>query len=185
MAGSAREQYKGNFTYTDEVLSDFEAMYRMKTAVSPVTRLVMALIGLAGAAVFTVLIIIKGYSLGFLVPLIMFALVLLLALMAGRKKADHSVQRYRQHYLNKKAHVVLDISGIELRIDGQKSFARSNFKDVYSLLETGRSLFLEIRGRAFYILPKDGMDDSAENLKAFIQKRCGKHFVYYDVSKES
>ena len=59
---SSGEQYKGNFTYTDEVLKDFEAMYRMKTAVSPTTRLVMTLVGAVGAAVFAILIAVKGYS---------------------------------------------------------------------------------------------------------------------------
>ena len=180
---SNKEQYKGIFTYTDEVLNDFAAMYRMKTAVSPVTRLVIGLIGAAGTGLFAVLIALKGFSVGFLIPLVFFALILLLALLMGRKKADSSVERYRKHYLNKKVHVLLDDSGVELKINGQKSYARSKFKEVYSLLETEKTFFLEIKGRAFYILPKDGMDGRAEDLKAFVQKKCGKHFVYYDVSK--
>ena len=40
---------------------------------------------------------------------------------------------------------------------------------------------MEVKGRAFYILPKDGMDCSAEALKSFVQKKCGKRFVKYDV----
>ena len=40
MGNPNKEQFKGIFTYTDEVLRDFEAMYRMKSAVSPITRLV-------------------------------------------------------------------------------------------------------------------------------------------------
>ena len=183
MGSASKEQFKGIFTYTDEVLSDFEAMYRMKTAVSPVTRLIVVLLGAAGTALFAVLIAMKGFSVGFLIPLIFSALVLLLGLTMGRKKADSSVQRYRKHYLNKKAHVLLDDNGVELKINGQKSYARSKFKDIYSLLETEKTFFLEIKGRAFYILPKDGMDGSTEELKDFLQKKCRKHFVEYDVRK--
>lgn len=183
MAGKEKEQYKGSFVYTDEVLTDFEAMYRMKTAVSPITRLAVALIGAAGTAVFAVLMAMKGFSVAFLIPLVFSVLVLLLGLFMGRKKADSSVQRYRKHYLNKKAHVLLDDSGVELKINGQKSYARSKYKDVYSLLETEKTFFLEIKGRAFYILPKDGMDCSADELRDFVQKKCRKHFVTYDVSK--
>ncbi len=181
MGSAGKEQYKGIFVYTDEILSDFEAMYRMKTAVSPVTRLVLGGIGAAGMIVFLVLMLTKGFSVGFLVPLIVFALLLLLALVAGRKKADSSVARYRKHYLNKKVHVQLDDNGVELKINGQKSFARSKYKDVYSLLETEKTFFLEIKGRAFYILPKAGMDCSAEDLRSYVQKKCGKRFVKYDV----
>ena len=183
MGNADKEQFKGIFVYTDEVLKDFEAMYRMKTAVSPVTRLVLGLIGAAGAIVFVVLMVLKGFSVGFLVPTVVFALLLLLALFMGRKKAESSVERYRKHYLNKKAHVLLDDSGVELKINGQKSYARSKYKDVYSLLETEKTFFLEIKGRAFYILPKDGMDCSADELRDFVQKKCRKHFVTYDVSK--
>ena len=183
MGSTVKEQYKGYFTYTDEVLNDFEAMYRMKTAVSPAVRLGMTVIGVAGIAVFGVLILLKGYSVGFLVPLVLFALVLLLALAAGRKKADSSVERYRKAYLNKKAQVTLDTNVVELKLEGQKSYARSNFKDVYSLLETEKTFFLEIKGRAFYIIPKAGMNAAAEDVKEYVQKRCGKHFVYYDVGK--
>ena len=183
MGTTKKEQYKGIFTYTDEVLSDFEAMYRMKTAVPPVMRLVLALIGAGGVGLFAVLMALKGFSVGLLIPLVFFALILLLALVMGRKRAESSVDRYRKHYLNKRAHVLLDDNGVELKINGQKSYARSKFKDVYSLLETEKTLFMEVKGRAFYILPKDGMDGSTEDLKAFIQKKCGKRFVMYDVGK--
>lgn len=183
MGRADKEQIKGIFVYTDEVLKDFEAMYRMKTAVSPVTRLGLGLIGAAGVIAFVVLMVLKGFSMGFLVPAVIFALLLLLALFMGRKKADSSVERYRKHYLNKKAHVLLDDSGVELKINGQKSYARSKYKDVYNLLETDKTFFLEIKGRAFYILPKDGMDGSADALRDFLQKKCRKHFMNYDVSK--
>lgn len=93
------------------------------------------------------------------------------------------MERYRKHYLNKKAHVLLDDSGVELKINGQKSYARSKYRDVYSLLETEKTFFLEIKGRAFYILPKDGMDGGTDALRDFLQKKCRKHFMNYDVSK--
>lgn len=181
MGSAKKEQYKGIFVYTDEILRDFESMYRAKTSVSPVTKLVMGLIGAAGMIVFLVLMFLKGFSVGFLFLTAAFALLLLLALFGGRKKVSDSAERYRKHYLNKKVHVLLDDNGVELKINGQKSFARSKFKDVYSLIETEKTLFLEIKGRAFYILPKDGMDCSTSDLKAFIQKKCGKRFVQYDV----
>ena len=181
MGSANREQYKGIFTYTDEVLRDFEAMYLEKTAVSPRTRLALALVGLIGLGAFVVLMILQGFSVGFLVPAILFGLILLLAAVMGRKKADSSVARYRKHYLDKKAHITLDERGVELKINGQKSYARSKYQDVYSLLETEKTLFLEIKGRAFYILPKAGMDGSADEIKDFLQKKCRKHFVFYNV----
>ena len=183
MGSANKAEFKGIFTYTDEVLSDFEAMYRAKTSVSPVTRLVLGLVGAAFAVFFIVMMILKGFSVGFLVPAITGALVLLLSLLIGHKKADSSVERYRKHYLNKKAHVQLDDSGVELKLNGQKSYARSKFRDVYSLLETDKTLFLEIKGRAFYILPKDGMDGSLDDLKAFLQKKCAKRFQYFDLNE--
>ena len=183
MGASTKEQFKGIFTYTDEILDDFAAMYRAKTAVSPVTRLILALIGLVGIGAFVVLMVLNGFSVSYLIPVVFFALILLLSLMIGRKKADSSVERYRKHYLNKRVHVALDNSGIELKINGQKSYARSKYKDVYSLLESEKSLFLEIKGRAFYILPKAGMDGSIEALKEYVQKKCGKKFQLYDLKK--
>ena len=183
MGSAKKEQFKGIFVYTDEILRDFEAMYRMKTSVSPVTKLVMGLTGAAGTLVFLVLMLLQGFSVSFLFLMAAFALLLLLALFGGRRKVASSAERYRKHYLGKKVHVLLDDNGVELKLNGQKSFARSKFKDVYSLIETEKTLFLEIKGRAFYILPKDGMDCVTEELKAFIQKKCGKRFVQYDVGQ--
>ena len=182
--GAPKEQYKAIFLYTEEVLQDFEAMYLQKTAVSPLTRVLLGGLGLAGLVVFAVLMAVKGFSAGFLVPLIFFGLVLILALMMGRKKADTSVERYRKHYLNKKAHFLVDDSGVELKINGQKSYARSKFKDIYSLLETDKTLYFEIKGRAFYILPKAHVDGNVEDLKAFLQKKCAKRFIKIDLPSE-
>ena len=183
MADKGNEQFRGIFVFTEEVLDDFAKMYRMKTAVSPITRLVLCLIGAVGIAVFVVLMVMNGFSVGLLILAAFFALILLLGLLMGWRKADSSIARYRKYYLNKKAHVLLDDSGVELKINGQKSYARSKFKEVYSLLETDESFFLEVKGRAFYILPKDGMDGSADAIRDFVQKKCRKHFVFYDVSK--
>ena len=183
MAGKDKEQFKGIFVYTDEVLNDFAAMYRKKTAISPITRLVLGLIGAAGTGVCAFLIAAKGFSVGPLIVLIFSALILLLAILMGWRKADGSIARYRKYYLNKKAHVLLDDSGVELKINGQKTYARSKYKEVYSLLETDDTFFLEVKGRAFYILPKDGMDAAADDIRDFVQKKCRKHFVFYDLGK--
>ena len=176
-----KEEYGASFVYTDEVLRDFEAMYREKTAVSPITRIVLALVGLLGLGVFVALMVVKGFSVGFLVPAIVFGLVLLLSVTMGRRKADGSVQRYRKYYLNKKAHFAVDNTGVELKINGQKAYARSKFKDIYNLLETEKTLFLEIKGRAFYIVPKDAITGSVEELKEHLQKKCLRRFVTYSV----
>ena len=171
-----KEAYKAIFVYTDEVLRDFEAMYLKKTAVSPVTRIVLGVCGLGGLALFTALMLVKGFSVGFLVPAVFSALVLLLALMLGRKKNTASVERYRKHYLDKKVHFQIDDTGVEMKINGQKSYARSKFKDVYNLIETEKTIFLEIKGRAFYILPKDSFGTSVDELKDYLQKKCGRRF---------
>ena len=174
--GAPKEAYKAIFVYTGEVLDDFEAMYLKKTAVSPVTRLVIGIAGFAGLALFVVLMIVKGFSVGFLIPAIFAGLILLLALMMGRKKNVSSVERYRKHYLNKKVHFQIDDTGVEMKINGQKAYARSKFKDVYNLLETEKTIYLEIKGRAFYILPKDSLEGSVDGLKEYLQKKCSRRF---------
>ncbi len=176
---AAKEQYKAIFVYTEEVLDDFEQMYRMKTAVSPIMRIVLAAGGLIGLGLFVALMVVKGFSVGFLVPAILFGFIALLSVLLGHGKADSSVQRYRKHYLNKKAHFLVDNSGVELKLNGQKTYARSKFKDIYNLIETEKTLFFEIKGRAFYILPKDEIDGSTEDLKAYMQNKCRKHFIEY------
>ena len=176
---SGKEEYKANFVYTDEVLRDFEAMYLEKTAVLPVTRSVLGLIGLAGLGLFALLIVRKGATIGLLIPAVLFGLVLLLSVTMGRKNAGNSVQRYRRYYLNKKAHFTVDGNGVELKISGQKAFARSKFKEIYNLLETEKTFFLEIKGRAFYIVPKDSIDGGAESFKEYLQKKCMRRFVSY------
>ena len=179
MGKERKEEFSASFVYTDEVLRDFEAMYLDKTAVSPATRIVLAIVGVVGLGAFVALMFLMGFSVGLLIPAIVFGLLLLLSVTMGRRKADSSVQRYRKYYLNKKANFSVDDTGVELKISGQKTYARSKFKDIYNLLETEKTLFLEIKGRAFYIVPKDAVVVSAEGLKEYLQKKCMRRFTLY------
>lgn len=178
MSDAKKEEFSLSFVYTDEVLQDFAAMYREKSAVSPITRIVFALIGLAGLGVFVAQMVMNGYSFGVLALAILFGAILLLAIFMGRNNADRSVQRYRRYYLNKKAHFSVDNTGVELKLSGQKTYARSKFKEIYTLLETEKTVFLEIKGRAFYIIPKDAVSN-VEDFKAYLQKKCMRHFITY------
>ena len=45
--------------------------------------------------------------------------------------------------------------GVELHIEGQKSYARSKFKEIYGLYDTDRCLYCVIKGKAYYIIPKE------------------------------
>ena len=55
--------FRAAFTYTDAVLSDFEAMYRQKKEISPAMRIVLGALGAVGAVYFGWMLYRDGLSL--------------------------------------------------------------------------------------------------------------------------
>ena len=180
----SRGLFSAAFTYTDEVLSDFEAMYRQKKEITPVTRAVLGVLGAAGAAFFGYLLYKEGLQFVRVGYVVICSLMLLVALSGGNKRPDSSTQKYRKYYEGKKAEFTIDDSGVEMHLEGQKNYARSKFRDIYGLYDTDRCFYFVIKGKADYILPKAAVED-ADALKKYMEKKCAKHFLHYDLQAKA
>ena len=167
------------FTYTDAVLSDFEALYRQKKEISPAMRIVLGVLGAAGAIYFGSMLYRDGISFAGVGYVLICSVLLVLALSRGGKRPDDSTAKYRKYYQGKQATFNIDENGVEMHLEGQKNYARSKFKEIYGLSDTDMCFYFVIKGKAYYILPRDSVGD-AEALKKYMEKKCGKKFVHYD-----
>lgn len=175
--------FRANFDYTEEVLKDFEKMYQIKRETPLAMRIVFGLLGFIGAVYFGYLTYRDGFQFTIIGYLIICSLMMLVALSKGKNRPDESVGKYRKYYLNKTVSFLIDENGVEMRLEGQKSFARSKFKEIYGLFETDMCFYFVIKGKAYYILSKAGITEGApETLKKYMQKKCAKSFLHYDVS---
>ena len=75
------------------------------------------------------------------------SILLVLAFYRGKGHPDDSIERYRKAYLHKRASFRFDSEAVEMKLEGQKSFARSKYKEVYGLFDTDRCFYVKI-GRA-------------------------------------
>ena len=173
--------FSAAFTYTDAVLDDFEAMYAHKKSMSPAMRVVLALLGAAGAVFFGLQLYREGMKLIYVGYLLISSVLLVLAFSGLRKRPDDSVQKYRRAYLGKKAEFIVDGEGVQLHLEGQKGFARSKFKEIYGLFDTDRCLYFAIKGRAYYIVPRDSVEGDVGELMKHMEKKCGRKFLHYEV----
>ena len=167
------------FTYTDAVLSDFEAMYRQKKEISPAMRIVLGALGAVGAVYFGYMLYRDGLSLTRVGYALICAVLLVVALSGGGRRPDESTAKYRKYYQGKRVTFKIDDNGVEMHLEGQKNYARSKFKEIYGLSDTDMCFYFVIKGKAYYILPRDSVGD-AEALKKYMEKKCGKKFVHYD-----
>ena len=167
------------FTYTDAVLSDFEALYRQKKEISPAMRIALGVLGAAGAGYFGYMLYRDGISFAGVGYVLICSVLLVLALSSGGKRPDDSTAKYRKYYQDKQATFDIDESGVEMHLEGQKNHARSKFREIYGLFDTDMCFYFVIKGRAYYILPKASVAD-AEALKKYMEKKCGKKFLHYD-----
>ena len=171
------------FTYTDAVLSDFEAMYRQKKEISPAMRIALGVLGAVGAVYFGIMLYREGLHFTRVGYMIICSVLLVLALSGGGKRPDESTAKYRKYYQDKRATFTIDDSGVEMHLEGQKSYARSKFREIYGLFDTDMCFYFVIKGKAYYILPKDGLEGgNADALKKYMEKKCGKRFMHYDTS---
>ena len=165
------------FTYTEAVLSDFETLYLQKKEISPATRVALGLVGAAGAVYFGLQLVRVGY-------LVICSIMLVVALSGGGKRPDDTPAKYRKYYLGKQATFHIDENGVEMKLEGQKNFARSRFREVYSLIDTDLCFYFVVKGKAYYILPKNSVGaPGAEELVRYMQKKCAKRFQHYELDR--
>ena len=171
------------FTYTDAVLSDFEAMYLQKKEISPAMRIALGAVGAAGAIYFGYMLYRDGFQLTRVGYALICSVLLVVALSRGGKRPDNSTAKYRRYYQDKQATFSIDGNGVEMHLEGQKNYARSKFKEIYGLFDTDMCFYFVIKGKAYYILPKASVEDPGpDELKKYIEKKCGKRFLHYDTN---
>ena len=174
--------FTAEFRYDEAVLSDFEALYLQKKEIAPGTRIALGVLGAAGAVFFGWSIYRNGLQLTYAGYLIICSLMLLVALARPGSRPDDSLKKYRKYYLDHGASFRIDENGVEMRLEGQKNPARSKFKEIYGLYDTDRCLYFVIKGKAYYILPRESVSGGTDGeLAAYMQRKCGKRFVHYDV----
>lgn len=175
--------FHASFVYTDAVLSDFEALYRQKKEISPSMRVVLGVLGAAGAVYFGYMLYREGLQFTRVGYVLVCSILLVVALSGGGKRPDESTAKYRKYYQDKKAEFTIDENGVEMHLEGQKNYARSKFKEIYGLFDTDLCFYFVIKGKAYYILPRDSVADAGPDaLKKYMERKCAKHFLHYDVS---
>ena len=184
MSEKEKALYSAGFLYTDAILRDFEALYLEKKKLSPAARIILGLLGFAGVVYFVIMLYREGWRIAYVGYLMICSVLLVLAFSKGSKRPDDTVANYRKAYLNRRASFSFDETGMEMKLEGQKSYARSKYKEIYGLYDTDLCLYCVIKGRAYYILPKAAVSGGeAEALAKFLQKKCGKKFMHYELAE--
>ena len=176
--------YSASFRYSDGILGDFEAMYLDKKDTPMPVRIALGALGALGAVYFGFMIYREGLQFTRIGYLMICSLMMLVAFSRGGKRADDTIRKYRKYYLDKTATFRIDDAGVEMHLEGQKNYARSKFKEIYGLFDTDLCWYFVIRGKAYYILPKDSVcGDGPDEFKRFMEKKCAKRFLHYDTGK--
>ena len=184
MSEKEKALYTASFVFTDAILRDFEALYLEKKKLSPSARIALGLVGAVGAGYFAWMLYREGLQFTRVGYLMICSLLLVLAFSRSSRRPDDTLKKYRGAYMNRRASYRFDSEGVEMKLEGQKSYARSKYKEIYGLLETETCLYLTIKGRAYYILPKAAVaGGECEELKTFLQKKCMKRFQQFDISE--
>lgn len=174
--------YRAAFMYDEAALNDFEAMYRYKREMPKSTRAVLGGLGAAGALFFGWQLYRNGPQATYVLYLLICSLLLLLAFSKASRRPDDAPAKYRRAYQNRHVTFTFDDEGLEMRLEGQKNYARSKYKEIYGLFDTDLCFYFTIKGRAHYILPKAAVDGGrADELRQFMEKKCRKKFQHIDV----
>ncbi|MCR5438312.1 MAG: YcxB family protein [Selenomonas sp.] len=185
MSEKEKPQYTAGFVYTDAILRDFEALYLEKKKLSPTARAVLGLLGAAGAAYFGWMLYREGVQFTRIGYLLICSVLLVLAFSSGKKRPDDTIRKYRTAYLNKRASFAFGSDALEMKLEGQKAWARSKYQEVYGLFDTALCFYILVKGRAYYILPKAAVaGDGSGELAGFLQKKCKKHFQHFDLTEK-
>lgn len=174
--------FTADFIYTDDILADFAAVYQLKKKVPPLTRLVCALLGAAGAIYFGYSLYTSGLSVARVGYLIGCSLLLLVAVSGGRDRNDGTIDKYKKHYAGRKASFRIDEDGVWMQLEKQKNQAHSKFDQIYGLYDSGQCFYFVIKGKAYYIISKKAVTGGPpEDLAAYMQAKCKKTFLHYNV----
>ena len=175
--------FRAEFLFNEAILGDFEALYLQKKEISPSTRIVLGVLGAAGALYFGYMTYREGAQITRIGYLLICSVLLVLAFSRSGKHPDDTVAKYRKYYLNRHAAIHVGEEGVSLKLEGQKNYARSKFKEIYGLFDTDMCFYFVIKGKAYYILPRDSVEGgSADDLRKYMEKKCGKRFVHYDTN---
>ena len=178
--GDLNALFRASYVFSDAVLKDFEALYLEKKKLSPAARIVLGAGGGIGALFFGYMLYKEGAQLARIGYLLICSVMLVLALSRPGKRPDDTIAKYRRYYLDKHASFTVDDAGVELKIEGQKNYARSKYNEIYGLFDTDRCLYCVIKGKAYYIVPRDGVEDGkADALMKYLEKKCKKKFQHY------
>ena len=144
----------------------------------------LGLLGALGAGYFGWMLWREGVQFTRIGYLLICSVLLVLAFASGKKRPDDTIRKYRTSYLNKKATYSFGADALEMKLEGQKSYARSKYGEVYGLFDTALCFYIFVKGRAYYILPKDAVaGGESEELQKFLQKKCRKHFQHFDLTE--
>lgn len=180
---TAPAEFSISFPYTNEILSDFEALYWTKGRLSPAARIICGAVGALGAIYFGLSLYREGLNFVHIGYLVVCSLMILVACSSKKRSgSDATLQKYRKYYLNKTASFRLDDNGVEMKLEGQRNHARSKYQQIYGLFETKKCFYFVIKGKAYYIISKDALsEEDAGRLRSHMERRCRKKFQYYDL----
>lgn len=179
---SGKSVFTASFTYTNAILSDFEALYLKKKEVRPLVRVLLGLLGTAGALYFGYMLYLEGMNLVRIGYVVVCSLLLLVALSAGRRQNDGTVEKYRKYYQDRKVDFQISESGVTMQLEKQKNRSQSKFTQIYGLYDTDLCFYFVIRGKAYYIVSKKAVSGgTAEELAAYMEEHCKKKFMHYDL----
>lgn len=175
--------FRASFLYTDEILSDFEALYWAKGQVSLPVRLFCGLLGAAGAIYFGLTLYQEGFHLVYIGYLIICALMILVACSSRKRSgSNETLKKYRKYYQDRRVSFRIDEEGMEMKLEKQKTFARSKFRQIYGLFETEKCFYFVIKGKAYYILSKRALgEEDTERLRRYMEKHCKKKFQFFHI----
>lgn len=173
--------FQTSFVYTDEILSDFEALYHLKGSLSPVARILCGVLGVVGAVYFGLQLYRHGFDIVTTGYLIVCSLMILVAASSRRRSgADDTLKKYHKYYENHRATFRIDADGVDMKLEGQKNRAHSKFRQIYGLFETELCFYFVIKGKAYYILSKKALpQEDVDALRTYMQQQCKKKFQFY------
>lgn len=175
--------FQASFVYTDEILSDFEALYRHKGSLSPMARILCGALGIAGTIYFGLQLYRHGFEIVTTGYLVLSSLMILLAVSSRQRSGiNDTLKKYRKYYENHQVTFHIDADGIDMKLEGQQNRAHSKFRQIYGLFETEHCFYFVIKGKAYYILSKKSLpQEDADALHTYMQQQCKKKFQFYSL----
>lgn len=180
---SASGPFQAEFTYKADDLQDFEKLYRSKKQLSLPIRIFFGLAGALGALFFGYNLYTKGFNLAWTGYLVACSLMLVLAFHKENKnQPDKTCQRYRKYYTGKKVNFLINEDGIEMHLEKQQNYSKSPYKKIHGLFKTDRCWYIAIQTQAYYVIEKKALTGgSAKEFEQYLEKKCQKRFIAYEV----